>query len=51
MVFNNEGNEAATAFLDFFYTADNYVDFVDTEGFLPVTVSGSEAMAQLHRRS
>ena len=46
MVFNNEGNtEAAKAFLDFFYTTDNYVSFVDTEGFLPVTTSGSEAMA------
>jgi multiple sugar transport system substrate-binding protein len=46
MVFNNEGNtDAAKAFLDFFYTTDNYVSFVDTEGFLPVTTSGSEAMA------
>jgi multiple sugar transport system substrate-binding protein len=46
MVFNNDDNtEAAKAFLDFFYTTDNYVSFVDTEGFLPVTTSGSEAMA------
>jgi multiple sugar transport system substrate-binding protein len=45
MVFNNEGNtEAAKAFLDYFYTTENYVSFVDTEGFLPVTMSGSEAM-------
>jgi multiple sugar transport system substrate-binding protein len=44
MVFNNEGNEdAAGAFLDYFYQADNYADFVVGEGFLPVTVSGGEA--------
>jgi multiple sugar transport system substrate-binding protein len=44
MVFNNEGNEeAAGAFLDYFYQADNYSDFIVSEGFLPVTVSGGEA--------
>jgi multiple sugar transport system substrate-binding protein len=45
MVFNN-GDEAkgkaAGAFLDFFYQPENYVKFVDTEGFLPTTKSGAE---------
>ncbi|MDR1808612.1 MAG: extracellular solute-binding protein, partial [Propionibacteriaceae bacterium] len=44
MVFNN-GDEAkgkaAGAFIDFFYQADNYVKFVDEEGFLPTTKSGA----------
>jgi len=31
--------------MDFFYSEDNYVDWVQTEGFLPTTKSGSEAMA------
>ena len=30
-------------FLDFFYQQANYVKFVDTEGFLPVTKSGASA--------
>ena len=34
---------AIGAFLDFFYTQANYVKFVDTEGFLPVTKSGAAA--------
>jgi multiple sugar transport system substrate-binding protein len=43
MVFENEGNEAAAgAFLDYFYQTDNYVEFIVSEGFLPVTTSGSE---------
>lgn len=46
MVFDNEGNTAAAkAFLDFFYTTENYMAFVEGEGFLPVTTSGSKAMA------
>jgi multiple sugar transport system substrate-binding protein len=44
MAFNN-GDEAkgkaAGAFIDFFYQADNYVKFVDDEGFLPTTKSGA----------
>lgn len=44
MAFKNEGDKAEEigAFLDFFYQAENYVNFVDTEGFLPVTKSGAE---------
>lgn len=44
MAFKNEGDKAEQvgAFLDFFYDAENYVKFVDTEGFLPVTKSGAE---------
>jgi len=46
MAFKNGGDEArgkaVGAFLDFFYSKDNYVKFVDTEGFLPVTKSGAE---------
>ncbi|MDR1833208.1 MAG: extracellular solute-binding protein [Propionibacteriaceae bacterium] len=35
--------KAAGLFLDFFYRPENYAKFVDTEGFLPVTVSGAAA--------
>lgn len=43
MVFNNDGNEeAAGAFLDYFYQAENYANFIVPEGFLPVTISGGE---------
>ncbi|MCC3296077.1 extracellular solute-binding protein [Arthrobacter sp. zg-Y411] len=47
MAFKNDEDkqEAITAFMDFFYSEDNYVDWVQTEGFLPTTKSGSEAMA------
>ncbi|MDK1328173.1 extracellular solute-binding protein [Arthrobacter sp. zg-Y1143] len=47
MAFKNDEDkqEAITAFMDFFYAEDNYVDWVQTEGFLPTTKSGSEAMA------
>jgi len=44
MAFNNgDANKGAAigAFLDFFYSQANYVKFVDTEGFLPVTKSGA----------
>ncbi|MCQ1947481.1 MULTISPECIES: extracellular solute-binding protein [unclassified Arthrobacter] len=46
MAFKNDEDkqEAIKAFMDFFYTEDNYVDWVETEGFLPTTKSGSEAM-------
>ena len=42
---DEDKQEAITAFMDFFYTEDNYVNWVQTEGFLPTTKSGSEAMA------
>ncbi|WP_265520759.1 extracellular solute-binding protein [Oerskovia flava] len=47
MAFENDGDkqEAIGAFLDYFYSADVYVPWVDAEGFLPVTQSGSEALA------
>ena len=37
--------EAITKFFDYFYSADVYVPWVKTEGFLPVTRSGSEALS------
>lgn len=47
MAFQNDGDkqEAITAFFDYFYTADVYVPWVQAEGFLPTTVSGSEELA------
>lgn len=45
---NNEDaakKEAITKFFDFYYQADNYVPWVQAEGFLPTTKSGSEALA------
>lgn len=47
MAFKNDGDkaEAITAFLDYFFSADVYTGFVDAEGFLPTTQSGSEALA------
>ena len=47
MAFQNDGDkqEAITAFFDYFYTADVYVPWVQAEGFLPTTKSGSEALA------
>ncbi len=47
MAFENDGDkaEAITKFFDYFYTADVYVPWVQTEGFLPVTKSGSEALS------
>ncbi len=46
MAFKNDGSkqEAIKAFLDFFFSADVYKKFVDTEGFLPTTKSGAEAL-------
>lgn len=45
MAFENDGDkqDAITAFLDYFYSADVYTEFVTTENFLPVTQSGAEA--------
>ncbi len=45
MAFRNDEDKAEqiVAFLDYFYRAENYVKFVETEGFLPVTKSGAEA--------
>lgn len=47
MAFENDGDkqEAITAFLDYFFSADVYTNFVDTEGFLPTTKSGAEALS------
>lgn len=45
MAFDNEGNrEAVTAFIDLFYQPENYVAFLEAEGFLPVTQSASEEL-------
>ncbi|MFJ2509452.1 extracellular solute-binding protein [Arthrobacter citreus] len=46
MAFKNDGDkaEAITKFMDFFFAEDQYVNWVQTEGFLPTTKSGSEAM-------
>jgi multiple sugar transport system substrate-binding protein len=46
MAFKNDDSKKAaiTAFLDYFYTSDVYVPWVQTEGFLPTTKSGSEAL-------
>lgn len=50
MAFKNEGNqEAVRLFLDFFYAEDNYTEFITAEGFLPVTQSGSDALADDER--
>lgn len=47
MSFKNDGSksEAVKEFMDFFFSADVYTDWVSTEGFLPTTKSGSEKMA------
>ncbi|KQZ85135.1 sugar ABC transporter substrate-binding protein [Microbacterium sp. Root166] len=46
MAFENDGDkkEAITKFLDYYYSADVYVPWVQTEGFLPTTKSGAEAL-------
>lgn len=47
MAFNNEDGakqDAITKFFDYYYSADVYVPWVQTEGFLPVTKSGAEAL-------
>lgn len=47
MAFQNDGDkqEAITKFFDYYYSADVYVPWVQTEGFLPVTKSGAEALS------
>jgi multiple sugar transport system substrate-binding protein len=48
MAFDNgddDKKKAITAFFDYFYTADVYTKWVKAEGFLPTTVSGSEALS------
>lgn len=47
MAFKNDGDkqDAITAFLDYFYSADVYAPWVDAEGFVPVTKTGGEQLA------
>jgi multiple sugar transport system substrate-binding protein len=47
MAFRNNGDkaEAIKKFVDYFYSKDVYVGFVEAEGFLPVTKSGAEALS------
>lgn len=47
MAFKNDESktEAIKAFLDYFFSVDVYTKFVDEEGFLPTTMSGSEALS------
>jgi multiple sugar transport system substrate-binding protein len=47
MAFKNDDDkqDAITAFFDYFYTPEVYVDWVTTEGFLPTTISGGEQLA------
>ncbi|HEY2555606.1 MAG TPA: extracellular solute-binding protein, partial [Diaminobutyricibacter sp.] len=47
MAFKNKTDktESIKKFLDYFYTAPVYTKWVGTEGFLPTTKSGAEAMA------
>ena len=53
MAFDNGENkaDAIKAFLDFFYTVDNYLAFADGEGFLPTTKSGADASANAEKFS
>ncbi|MFK4851273.1 extracellular solute-binding protein [Microbacterium sp. ZW T6_19] len=46
MAFKNDDDkqEAITTFLDYYYSADVYVPWVQAEGFLPVTKSGAEQL-------
>ncbi len=47
MAFQNDDDkqDEITAFLDYVYAAENYVPWVEAEGFLPTTVSGSEELS------
>lgn len=49
MAFKNDEDPAkkaaVTAFFDYFFGGDAYVEWVKTEGFLPTTKSGAEALA------
>ncbi len=51
MAFQNDGDkqEAIRSFLDYFFQAENYLTFLDTEGFLPTTKSGAEQTANAER--
>ena len=42
---STEHKPVVKAFLDFVFKQDNYGKFIDTEGFLPVTQSVSDAVA------
>ena len=46
MAFKNDGKkqEAITKFFDYYFSPDVYVPWVQTEGFLPTTKSGAEAL-------
>lgn len=47
MAFENDGDkqEAITKFLDYFYSPEVYVPWVQAEGFLPVTKTGAEELS------
>ena len=47
MAFQNDGDkqEAITAFLDYFFSAEAYVPWVEAEGFLPTTKSGADELS------
>lgn len=46
MAFNNEGNQdTVRKFLDFVFDEKNYAELLKTEGFLPTTTTGGEALA------
>lgn len=47
MSFKNDGSKAASVkkFMDYYFSADVYTDWVSTEGFLPTTKSGAEKLA------
>jgi multiple sugar transport system substrate-binding protein len=47
MSFKNDGSKTAAVkkFMDYFFSADVYTNWVSTEGFLPTTKSGSEKLA------
>lgn len=51
MAFRNDDDkqDAIRAFLDHFYSAEVYLTFVDTEGFLPTTQSGAEGTENAER--
>lgn len=46
MAFKNDGSkqDAITKFFDYYFASDVYVPWVQTEGFLPTTKSGAEAL-------
>lgn len=46
---DNDKQDAITAFLDYVFSADVYLTFVDTEGFLPTTKSGAEGTENADR--